>query len=252
MDDSDDENVGQSGDLRLGAQQSEDDDDDDEELQPATVTKPQPQPSSSGGTLDRFLTKPSTVGRRRNSRRSKPEDGGALQDTGHAHRLGSAWGSEHHHPSKQPPTVRNLACCTRRATTATTRGATRNSAAQLKIQACCWRHARLCAGVRQPAHERGGLSRARRQTPKVHESARKITFVIKNEKVNKWWRWTSRSFCTRPCKGCAVQFTADELTIPNVPARMAMQRKLCKESPSWMASVAIIFKLPTRAGLTSL
>ena len=89
------------------------------------------------------------------------------------------------------------------------------------------------------------------ETPKVHESTQKVAFVMKNEKVNKWWRVDPSLLLYAPDvrKVAPFNFTTDELTIPNVSARVAMQRKLCKESPSWVASVAVIFKLPTNGKL---
>ncbi len=255
VDDSDDENVGQSGDLRLGAQQSEDDDDDEEELQPATVTKPQPQPSSSGGTLDRFLTKPGIVRAQKKQSAEQTKRMAVLYKT-QAMRTGSAsaWGSGAPPPKQTTTNGAQSGMLYAQSDDSDDEAAPLavTSAAQLQNPGVPLETPPDCAQEYDNQRMSVGASAGPGdQTPKVHESARKITFVIKNEKVNKWWKVDQSLLLHAPDlqKVAPFNFTADELTIPNVPARMAMQRKLCKESPSWMASVAIIFKLPTKGRL---
>ena len=265
--DSDDGNNGLSGDLRLSAQQSEDDDDDDdddddeEELQPSAVAKsqpepqPQPQSSSSGGTLDRYLTKPSVV---RAERKQSAEQTKALAvlHKKQAMRTGSssAWGAGA--PPPKQTTTNDAQPATLYAQsddsddeaaplTSTSMSQLQNPGVPLETPPDCaqeYDNQRMSVGVSAgPADE----------APKVHESAQAVTFVMKNEKVNKWWRVDQSLLLHAPDlqKVAPFNFTADELTIPNVPARMAMQRKLCKESPGWMANVVMIFKLPTKGKL---
>jgi hypothetical protein len=269
--DSDDPNNGPSGDLGLGAQQSEDDDDDnddddnddddddDEELQPSAVAKPQPQPqsSSSGGTLDRFLTKPSVVRAHRKQSADQTKELTVLHKK-RAMRTGSAsaWGAGAPPPPREK-TITNGAQPgmlyaqsddsddEAARLTSTSMSQLQNPGVPLETPPDCaqeYDNQRMSVG---PSSVPGD------EAPKVHESARKVTFVMKNEKVNKWWRVDQSLLLHAPDlqKVAPFNFTVDELTIPNVPARMAMQRKLCKESPGWMASVAMIFKLPTKGKL---
>ena len=257
--DSDDDTNGPTGDLRLGAQQSEDDDDDDdddEELQPSAVAKPQPQ-SLSGGTLDSFLTKPSVVAAARRESAKQTKELTVLHKKRAMHTgSASAWGAGAPPPRREQTTSNGAQPAMLYAQSddsddegarleSTSISQLRNPGVSLETPPDCaqeYDNQRMSTGTAAGPGD---------EAPKVHESAQKITFVMKNEKVNKWWKVDQSLLLHAPDlqKVAPFNFTADELTIPNVPARVAMQRKLCKESPSWMANVAVIFKLPTKGKL---
>ena len=82
---------------------------------------------------------------------------------------------------------------------------------------------------------------------KVHPDALSIAYVMKNEKVNKWWKLDSSLlvYAPDPRKTVPHQFTMEELTISSKPLREAMQKKLCNANPNWVANSAVILKLPT-------
>ena len=87
--------------------------------------------------------------------------------------------------------------------------------------------------------------------PKVHPDALSIAYVMKNEKVNKWWKLDPSLlvYAPDPRKTVPYTFAMEDLTIASKPVRDAMQKKLCNADPNWLANSAVIFKLPTDGNL---
>ena len=84
----------------------------------------------------------------------------------------------------------------------------------------------------------------------VHESARERVYIIKNEKVNKWFLFNDAGFVYAPdirqeeSKGL-FEFTTEQLNIPSKRERVAMQERLIDEHGTQAMNTVCIAQLKT-------
>lgn len=84
----------------------------------------------------------------------------------------------------------------------------------------------------------------------VHESARERVYIIKNEKVNKWFRFNPDGFVYAPDIRAAessglFDFTTEQLTVPSKKERISMQEKLIDTHGTQAMNTVCIAKLKT-------
>jgi len=81
----------------------------------------------------------------------------------------------------------------------------------------------------------------------VHCSAHYPVYVMKNEKVNKWFEVSSLAILHAPDvrKIELLNFTTEELTIASKKDRVAMQEKLCDEQGTKVVATVRLIALPT-------
>ena len=255
-DDSDDEGAGEE-DLYGGGGASypmdvpeDDDDDEDDELPPTAAPKSRPTSGGGGGgsssnavgTMDKFLMKPSAVAAsKRKSAAQTKEMTKSLKQKAMRTGSGSAWaaGAPPKHPTRSEE----------QQTFSLHSEDSDDGGLDLSVP--------QNRGVPMPpdcieefeSQRTNGLHSAATNdsAPKVHPDALKIAYVMKNEKVNKWWKLDPSLLvhAPDPRKTVPFSFAMDELTIASKPLREAMQKKMCNESLNWMAHAAVIYKLPT-------
>ena len=234
----------------------DDDDDDDDELPPTEPSRERPASTSGGtggssvGTMDQYLMKPSEVAqaKRKSAAQTKEMSKSHKQK---AVRTGpsSAWGDgappkQHPKPTSEEPQSRPQHFSLHS-----------DDSDDGGIDVTMPQNRGVPMPPPDPCQEfenqrTNGLAStaaANDAAPKVHPDALNIAYVMKNEKVNKWWKIDSSLlvYAPDPRKTVPFSFALEELTIASKPLREAMQKKLCSENPDWMAQAAVIFKLPS-------
>ncbi len=84
----------------------------------------------------------------------------------------------------------------------------------------------------------------------VHESARERVYIIKNEKVNKWFLFNPEGFVYAPDirtpeSSGLFDFTAEQLTVPSKRERVAMQERLIDAHGTQAMNTVCIARLKT-------
>jgi hypothetical protein len=235
----------------------DDDDDEDDEL-PPTAAVPKSRPTSSGGgggggggsssngvgTMDKFLMKPSAVAasKRKSAAQTKEMTKNLKQK---AMRTGSAsaWaaGAPPKHPTNPSEEQQTFSLHSEDSDDGgLDLSVPQNRGVPMPPPDC----------IQEFENQRtNGLPSAAASdaAPKVHPDALKVAYVMKNEKVNKWWKLDPSLLvhAPDPRKTVPFSFAMEELTIASKPLREAMQKKMCNESLNWMAHAAVIYKLPT-------
>ena len=239
----------------VGEDDDDDDDDEDDELPPTEALKSRPTSGGGGGgggsssngvgTMDKFLMKPSAVAasKRKSAAQTKELTKSYKQK---AMRTGSAsaWaaGAPPKHPTK--PSEEQQQTFSLHSEDSDDGGldlsVPQNRGVPMPPPDC----------IQEFENQRtNGLPSAATNdaAPKVHPDALKVAYVMKNEKVNKWWKLDPSLLvhAPDPRKAVPFSFAMEELTIASKPLREAMQKKMCNESLNWMAHAAVIYKLPT-------
>jgi len=107
----------------------------------------------------------------------------------------------------------------------------------------------LSSGVSAGDAEANGLEDALAHMS-VHESARERVYIIKNEKVNKWFLFNPDGFVYAPDirtpeSSGLFDFTAEQLTVPSKRERVAMQERLIDAHGTQAMNTVCIARLKT-------
>ncbi len=107
----------------------------------------------------------------------------------------------------------------------------------------------LANGVAAGDAEAAGLEEALSHMS-VHESARERVYIIKNEKVNKWFLFNPDGFVYAPNirapeSSGLFDFTTEQLTVPSKKERIAMQERLVDAHGTQAVNTVCIAKLKT-------
>ena len=92
-----------------------------------------------------------------------------------------------------------------------------------------------------------GATAAAEPAASVHASALDFVYVMKNEKVNKFWEVNPIAFVHAPDLGAVdlLCFSMEDLTIPSKRDRLAMQEALCDKEGTKVVSTAAIAEIKT-------
>ena len=231
-----------------GAPEDDDDDDEDDELPPSEA--PKGRPTSGGGsvnTMDRFLMKPSEVAQ------SKRKSAAQTKELTKSHKQkamrtgsASAWAAgappKPTKPREEEPPPQTFSLHSDDSDDGGLGALTvpRNPGVPMPPPDCIQEY------ENQRTNGFPSAAATSDAAPKVHPDALNVAYVMKNEKVNKWWKLDPSLlvYAPDPSKTVPFELTLEELTITSTPLRKAMQKKLCNESLNWMAHAAVIFKLP--------
>lgn len=77
----------------------------------------------------------------------------------------------------------------------------------------------------------------------VHESALKVCWIMKNEKVNKWFHLNSKALVYAPEMGQTFSMSVEELTISSKRERLVMQEALVDKNVAKIIETVMIGKL---------